>query len=415
MTKTKKITENDSKSDVKKSDRDDDSKRPERNDDHVSKNKKNSSKDPVKPVINKDHKNKRILEVKISQATALKQVIERTSHVITECCIVFIRADQDDCNENNDTYEDIEDDESNNIKKLKKKSKPDADVKIKKKSKKKELEDLEESDSDNKNKKKSKKKKEDSEESDSDNKSSKMLNVKPASKKINTGGIRIFKVSESEDVIVKITLDASNFETFRCDEPKIIIGVDMHTLNNNLKMISDNDPILLYIMEGNMSTLYIKADNENASNSESTVIGVELIELQYVDYPIPKTEFQNMITIASDKFYDICKKLSVSAAKDVEITSVNNQIDFKCKSESSTVTKTYKDIHTPVKTKKSNDIDQIFQGKYELKHIMTFSKCNKLCQTVNLYLKNEFPLVIGISIANLGKMYVFIMPVNKND
>ena len=73
---------------------------------------------------------------------------------------------------------------------------------------------------------------------------------------------------------------------------------------------------------------------------------------------------------------------------------------------------THRDINFKKRKIKSN---QLVQGVYELRHLMGFSKCNKLCPTIDIYLKNEFPLVLIISIATLGKMYVFLSPIVKEN
>ena len=66
-------------------------------------------------------------------------------------------------------------------------------------------------------------------------------------------------------------------------------------------------------------------------------------------------------------------------------------------------------------TKKKDKPDHVVQGVYELRNLMNFSKCNKLCNTIELYLKNDFPLVLVISVATLGKMYVFLSPIENGN
>lgn len=327
-----------------------------------------SKKNDDKKATKKDHKkNNRILEVRTTQTGALKQVIERIANVISECCIVFIPPDNSIKNTvDDDYYEEIDD-----------------EPKDKKKSTKKII------------------------DSDSEEKQVKKKPTKTVKK--NTGGIRILRLTEDKSILIKLHLDADNFDEFRCEEPKITVGVDMHNLNGLLKMVNDDDPILIYMNCDNRNALYIRCLNENNQSSEETDIEIFLMEIGNPEMPIPQTEFQNRITMASDKFHAICKRLNNNSTF-VEIKSINNEISFRGENEGGKVTMSYKDVNYSSKKDKP---DQIVQGVYELRNLLGFSKCNKLCNTIEIYLKNDFPLVLMIPVASLGKMYVFLSPIEN--
>lgn len=313
----------------------------------IEENVKINLKDQKKKKKTVDKKDNRILEVKTTQTGALKQVIERISNVISDCCIVFIPPDPIEDEENDENYyEEIEE-----------------DVKNKKESK---------------------------------------------TPKRNTGGIRILRLTEDKSILIKLNLDANNFEYFRCDEPKITIGVDMSNLHTLLKMVNDDDPIILYMNRDNRNVLNIRSINENNESAEETDIEIYLMEIANPELPIPQTEFQNHITISSDKFHTICKHLNNNSLY-VEITSVNSEISFRGENENGKVTMLYKDVNY----KKKSDKEQVVQGIYELRNLLGFSKCNKLCSTVEIYLRNDFPLVLVISVATLGKMYIFLTPIEN--
>jgi proliferating cell nuclear antigen PCNA len=297
-------------------------------------------------------KSKKILEVKTIQTGAFKQAIERISNVISDCCIVFFPL--------KNQYDQDYSDNDNDADQVNKKSKPVESV----------------------------------------------------------GGIRILRLTEDRNILIKLSLEAENFEYFICEEPKITIGVDMQALNTLLKIINDDDPIIIYMYKDDKSVLYIKSIAGVNSNREETDLKIFLMEIPNREVPIPKTKFQNIITIDSNKFHTICKQLHNNSTF-VEIKSVKNQISFRGQNEGGTATKTYKDHTTKddkKKRKKNKDADEpIVQGIFDLKSIMGFSKCNKLCPTVNIYLRNDFPLVLQIPVASLGKMFVFFTPLDNPD
>ena len=312
--------------------------------------------DHIKKEIstNKDKKKSdKILEIKTIQTRAFKQAIKLISKVISDCCIVFIPP-EDSTNQDDDDYEQVQDLESN---------KPN----------------------------------------------SKASSGKPTRKK-NPGGIRILRLNEEKTILIKMNLDAHNFEYYKCDSPKITIGVDMHNFHSSLKKTNDDDPIILYMNRDNRSALYVRNSNENNENSEETDIEIRLIDMAYPDFPLSPTEFQNEIAMASYKFRTICKYLNNDSTT-VEITSINNEILFRGKNDEGKVTMSYKDNSHP--SRRKNKAEQIVQGEYELKNLMVFSKCNKMCDIIEIYLKNEFPLVLVISVATIGKMYVFLYPVEN--
>jgi len=411
-------------------------------------NKKNNKKE-LKEIPNDNQNNKkknnrgdnRILEVKTTQTGAFKQVIERIANVISDCSIMFVQPDESYKNSaDDDYYEEI--DEENESKNKSKKSKiiakkknidtdddndeendiPKKNRKTTRKTARKKDDDDDEDESEIINKKKTTTKKSVSKRKnvDTDDESEEENEIKPKktsnastsdkTKKKNTGGIRILRLTEDKSILIKLNLDAIHFEHFRCDEPKITIGVDMHMLHALLKMVNDDDPIILYMNRDNRSALYIRSLNENNESTEETDIEIYLMEIGNPEMPIPQTEFQNKITMASDKFHTICKHLNNNSTF-VEITSINNEILFRGQNEGGKVTMSYKDIN--YNSKKKDKPDQVVQGVYELRNLMGFSKCNKLCSAIEIYLKNDFPLVLVISVASLGKMYVFLSPIEN--
>jgi hypothetical protein len=233
------------------------------------------------------------------------------------------------------------------------------------------------------------------------------------------GDIGISRKNEDKSVLVKLILHGDKFKYFKCEEPKIEIDVDIYNLHTFLKTI--NDPIVLYIKRDNRSVLHIRSMNDNNESSEETDIKIFSMDMKFPEIQrcvyyareihYPKISFQNRITMASDKFHSICKHLNYFSTF-VEITSIGNEILFKGLSERGNVTMSYKDINFTNKNK--DKPEQVVQGAYESRNLMAFSKYNKLCDTIDIYSKNDFPLGLVMSMATLGKLYVFIAPVNTN-
>ena len=49
-----------------------------------------------------------------------------------------------------------------------------------------------------------------------------------------------------------------------------------------------------------------------------------------------------------------------------------------------------------------------------LKYLVLFSKCTNLCNSVELFLKNDFPLITKYNIASLGEIKLCLAPKIEN-
>ena len=54
----------------------------------------------------------------------------------------------------------------------------------------------------------------------------------------------------------------------------------------------------------------------------------------------------------------------------------------------------------------TEDPNLIFQGNYDLRYLSTFCKCTNLCANVDIFMKNDYPLVIRYFVASLGTIYL---------
>jgi len=69
-----------------------------------------------------------------------------------------------------------------------------------------------------------------------------------------------------------------------------------------------------------------------------------------------------------------------------------------------------KPTNNGMKFLKNDNPDEIIQGFYELRHLVLFSKCSNLSNTIQIHIKNNFPLVLCCDIANLGEIKLCLAP-----
>ena len=63
---------------------------------------------------------------------------------------------------------------------------------------------------------------------------------------------------------------------------------------------------------------------------------------------------------------------------------------------------------------KNNNPNDIVQGYFSLKHLVLFTKCTNLCNSIEMYLKNNYPLIISYSVASLGNIKLCLAPQEQN-
>ena len=99
-------------------------------------------------------------------------------------------------------------------------------------------------------------------------------------------------------------------------------------------------------------------------------------------------------------------------AETIEIRSVDKNLYLNCKGEFCTQeTVIGIDNNYSVNIKKNNEEDDnIIQGVFNLKYIAIFTKCTNLCEKVEIYLKQEYPLILCYKIANLGTIQLALSP-----
>jgi proliferating cell nuclear antigen len=214
-------------------------------------------------------------------------------------------------------------------------------------------------------------------------------------------GIRIIDVDETHVVLTYLKLEAKNFEYFYCPN-QYILGVNMIYLFKLIKTLSNTDSLTLFLPASNPNRLGIKA--ENAEKNTVNTWHMKLFDANLDRIEMPNTQFTTIINMPSADFQKICRDFNQLAEK-LEITSSGTDLVFRCIGD-------FVDGETVilsgnqggVKVQSATTTSEIVQGIYELKYLTMFTKCTNLCPSIELYLKNDYPLILRYMVANLGEI-----------
>ena len=223
-------------------------------------------------------------------------------------------------------------------------------------------------------------------------------------------GMKIVSMDTSHCVLAHLKLDAAKFEFYNC-ESKITIGINMLNFYKLIRTINSNDTLTLFIESSDINHLGIKI--ENGEKNSKTTYKLNLLDLDNQKITIDNAEFNTIINLPSVDFQKICRDMN-NIAENVEIKNIGNQLILSCKGDFCNQETIIVDNDNGVNTinAKKNDI---VQGVFNLKYLVLFTKCTNLCSTVELLLKNDYPLIIRYMVASLGELKWALAPKNEGN
>ena len=162
--------------------------------------------------------------------------------------------------------------------------------------------------------------------------------------------------------------------------------------------------------ENNPSVLFISTVDHDDGDGDKKHIDIELKLQETNDRPrdLDKVSFSNKISIDSTIFNANCKKIANVATK-VAIMCVKNNITFSGDGEGGKLTISHTDDKCNPDDPENKNTNDIIAGTYDVKHLLGFSKCKKICDSLDIYFKDKYPLVLLLPVSGLGKLYVFII------
>jgi proliferating cell nuclear antigen len=217
-------------------------------------------------------------------------------------------------------------------------------------------------------------------------------------------GVKLVTMDTIHAVLVHLKLDACKFEYYNC-ENKIIVGVNMLNLYKLIRTINSNDTLTLYIESSDMNHLGIKI--ENGEKNTKTTYKLNLLDLDNRKISIDPAEFNTVITLPSVDFQKIIRDMN-NIAEFVEIKNIGTQLILSCKGDFCSQETILADNEngSTITSKK----DEIIQGIFNLKYLALFTKCTNLCTAVELYLKNDYPIIVQYPVSSLGYVKLALVP-----
>lgn len=225
-------------------------------------------------------------------------------------------------------------------------------------------------------------------------------------------GMKILRIDGSHVALVHNRLYAKNFQEYYCEKP-FTIGVNVISFFKLLKNITSEGMLTLYIDSDNKNELGIIIQN----NNKSTTIDLtyKLLDIDEDDINLPNNiEFDFEVTMPSADFQNLCRNMSI-VSDTLEIKCCSNELIMSCHNSdfAPNFSVTFEDNNdgtSCVSFVKTAGDEVVYQGKFPMKFMLLFTKATSLSKTIELYLKNDYPIVLNFVIADLGELKFLLSP-----
>ena len=227
-------------------------------------------------------------------------------------------------------------------------------------------------------------------------------------------GLKIINMDKSHTIVAHLHLKAENFEHFYCKYPKIVIGVNMFHLFKLINTIDNDDTLTIYINEndytdGVVTFLGLKFENGDIKQCKTQLL--RLIEPDKEELYLPDVKFSSIINLPSSDFQKIIRDVSPLSDR-IEIKCINNELIFSLEGPFASVQIRRSECDGNLEYIKKQESSKIIQGVFHLKYLSYFIKCTNLCNSIELMLENDVPLVVKYNVASLGDIKLCLAPLD---
>lgn len=225
-------------------------------------------------------------------------------------------------------------------------------------------------------------------------------------------GLKVISMDETHTVLVYLRLHSDRFNEYYCPQ-KHVLGINMIYLFKLIKTIGNSDILTLYLPASNPNKLGIRI--ENADKATTTTYLLKIFDTNVEDIQIPGLNFTSIIGLPSSDFQKICRDMNgLGDGERMEITSSGSELIFKCMGDFAEQETIISENQSNMKVTRNSKSTEIVQGVFLLKHLVLFTKCTNLCPSIEMYLKNDYPLIIRYTVANLGEVKLVLAPLRGN-
>lgn len=216
--------------------------------------------------------------------------------------------------------------------------------------------------------------------------------------------LRIFAINTDKTLMLNLRLEISEFSKFICDS-EILLGIHWPTLNKIINIMNNDEWLSLIVDDEDKSKLKIKI--HNTDKQRKIILSLNLLSLPNEFITIPAIKATSII-ISTKVFHKICEKFK-KEDRDIEFICNNeilklSAIDNNVNNNVNTSIELKHDIDIILHDVDAGQIKQI----YKFNNLYDFDRLINLSDSINIFMKQNYPLIIKFHITTLGYMYICV-------
>jgi len=228
--------------------------------------------------------------------------------------------------------------------------------------------------------------------------------VHDVSLRIDPTGVKLLTLDGARCALVYMRLRADAFEEFKC-EGTFNLGVNMSSMFKLVKTSGSHDTITMYMEDAMSNELGIKI--QNAEKNSVTDFKLKLLDVDDEIITLPDVEFDNVITMPSAFFQRLCRDM-LNLGETMVIRSEGSQLVLSCNGDFARQETVIGE--TDAGMSMSAKPDKAIEGRFSLKYLSLFCKATNLSNTIELFLKEAYPLILKYNVASLGELRFCVAP-----
>jgi proliferating cell nuclear antigen PCNA len=229
------------------------------------------------------------------------------------------------------------------------------------------------------------------------------------------GGIRIFELDSHMTLLIYVKLSSEQFVDYYVKYPVYSVGLNLDRLSEFMKSVEKDSILNISVATEDEQNITFHTTNE--ANKSSYIFQLKLMDLDTEEKALPEhANFELLVTFETSEFHKMIRELS-RFSEFFELTCTSKTLTFKCQGDNNSYIKKFENSEKCIRitsiNNSENDKNNIVHAIYELKHLIAFGKCVGLCHEMQLFLRNDYPLFVRYTVANLGKMLIGLSPVDE--
>lgn len=228
--------------------------------------------------------------------------------------------------------------------------------------------------------------------------------VHDVSLRFDASGVRLLTMDGARCALVYLKLHSESFEEYKC-AATLDVGINMASMFKLVRTTGSHDTVTMYMEAGAANELGITI--QNAEKNSKTDFKMKLLDVDSEEIKIPDVDFDSVITMPSAYFQRICRDM-LNISDTMTISSQGNKLVLGCVGDFARQETVIgeADAGMSVSAKSNKKIE----GRFSLKYLSLFCKAANLCNTIELFLRESYPLILKYHVASLGEIRFCLAP-----